>query len=666
MEEPPPKKKKRGRPPNPENANKPPKPKPEPEPEATFQCDQCNEKFKYEVTLSVHVRIYHEGSEESKCDFCDNDFKKKSELIRHMMAVHEKQKVKCPFCDRTLAKVSQMKMHVRSEHKDQELDKIKTFGLDLSGNYACHVCDDKFYLAASLSMHLRIQHSSEKDNNFDCDICLEEFKNKSDLFKHVKAIHENPESLKCVLCGGRFQSRVIMEDHLARGHSIYSFMFKTTTAKMLQNVTPESKELAEDEPYFTTDSVPTGIEVLTPSEDFECDLCDEAFHYEKSLNIHKRLEHQPGNCLFCFCDFCDREFPEKKHLQRHFLNVHERRRLYCSGCRNVYLTKKKQAAHVDPVKGKCPGATFYVGNKESDINVTVKNLPPEFSKWLLCDNCDDQFRHAGCLKMHVRLAHENSQDTKCDLCDKTYRYRFDLEKHFLGVHEARSYTCKLCGYTLKDRSKVGHHIKNEHGVDLICQWCKKFFESKASLKNHIETDHIQKDLKTHDCTICDKKYKTMTGLKYHLNAEHGIEVGSGEIPELLSEVIVNYPCDQCKDVFKIQDSLKLHKKIQHMDYSKIVTSVTNVTEEEEEKLECCECFATFRLESSLFMHLRLEHEGDRELYCDECKDGREYTSKGALVKHFLRKHERQPVKCHICETVYTHSYQLSAHYFNKH
>ena len=48
---------------------------------ANFTCEQCDEPFKYETSLNMHIRIIHEGSYDFTCDHCGHVFRQKSDLV---------------------------------------------------------------------------------------------------------------------------------------------------------------------------------------------------------------------------------------------------------------------------------------------------------------------------------------------------------------------------------------------------------------------------------------------------------------------------------------------------------------------------------------------------------------------------------------------------------
>ena len=52
-----------------------------------------------------------------------------------------------------------------------------------------------------------------------------------------------------------------------------------------------------------------------------------------------------------------------------------------------------------------------------------------------------------------------------------------------------------------------------------CLKCDKSFDSKRSLRDHINEDHSM----TINCKLCDKHFSRSCDLEEHINMHHGIE-----------------------------------------------------------------------------------------------------------------------------------------------
>ena len=100
-----------------------------------FKCDSCETSFKSKTNLRKHIEAVHEGKKPNKCDFCDAAFYRKVHLNRHITSFHEGRK-----------------------------------------HYKCNICVGSFDSKRSLEGHLSLVHDGQKP--FQCDRCDSGFMGK--------------------------------------------------------------------------------------------------------------------------------------------------------------------------------------------------------------------------------------------------------------------------------------------------------------------------------------------------------------------------------------------------------------------------------------------------------------------------------------------------------
>lgn len=145
--------------------------------------------------------------------------------------------------------------------------------------------------------------------------------------------------------------------------------------------------------------------------------------------------------------------------------------------------------------------------------------------------------------------HNNDRQFGCMLCDQKFVQKINLVNH-VKVHNAiKTHSCDECGkrYLLQenenivfhcprsvdpfnkniflDYSFVGqsqllrHHTYHTNIRTFECEVCKKFYKTKRDLKLHLMVHSVQRP---HKCSTCDKTFLSTSKLKQHLNVHTGL------------------------------------------------------------------------------------------------------------------------------------------------
>ncbi|XP_067853007.1 zinc finger protein 711 isoform X3 [Heptranchias perlo] len=151
--------------------------------ELPYKCDHCPQTFLDDKDLQKHATLF-QAHRTHQCPHCDHRSSNSSDLKRHIISVHTKEfPHKCEVCDKGFHRPSELKKHM-STHKGKKL-------------HQCRHCDFKIADPFILSRHILSVHT--KDLPFKCKRCKREFRQQSELKKHMKT-HSGKKVYQCEYC----------------------------------------------------------------------------------------------------------------------------------------------------------------------------------------------------------------------------------------------------------------------------------------------------------------------------------------------------------------------------------------------------------------------------------------------------------------------------------
>ncbi|XP_015519432.2 zinc finger protein 208 isoform X1 [Neodiprion lecontei] len=176
-----------------------------------FECEDCHEKFKHQMSLKVHRERKHEGKMRPvyHCDVCNVTYKNARVLSNHIKNKHEGGKrYKCAQCGKEYNQSTSLHNHILLHTGEKP--------------FSCEHCEMTFRTKESRDHHQR-KHTGERP--YKCPRCDKSFATTTQRREHRKREHDEGNTHHCPECG-----KACFDEHGVSSHlnMHFSEKFKNT------------------------------------------------------------------------------------------------------------------------------------------------------------------------------------------------------------------------------------------------------------------------------------------------------------------------------------------------------------------------------------------------------------------------------------------------------
>nr|XP_023020234.1 zinc finger protein 449-like [Leptinotarsa decemlineata] len=201
-------------------------------------------------------------------------------------------------------------------------------------------------------------------------------------------------------------------------------------------------------------------------------------------------------------------------------------------------------------------------------------------------------------KSKLPLEPTTERPFQCDFCKRCFTHKNTLKNHIITGSRSPS-QCHLCQKTFPQKCQMEDHLLfHAKESPFECIFCKNRFAERTTLKEHLLTHTISK---SHQCLTCKKQFASKNVLKKHLLIHFGEK---------------KHECNICGKKFVSKSLLQTHLRSHN------------------EKHICEVCKKCFTVRGTLERHL-LTHTGERPFECDRCQ--KRFSQKETLKRH-MRTH----------------------------
>ncbi|XP_067010895.2 zinc finger protein 93 [Anabrus simplex] len=250
---------------------------------------------------------------------------------------------------------------------------------------------------------------------------------------------------------------------------------------------------------------------------------------------------------------------------------------------------KKNSAKEAQNEGSPKEKSVPGGDKENLSTETTEKhvLEPgqsgKIPKVYQCEHCEETFSLKTKLNHHVTNDHK--VEHRCETCKKLFRTKFSLRCHSFTHSERRNFCCHICGQLFRTASCLCNHVKLHSDVkEFVCMLCGKGFHQSNHLDQHVRTHTGERP---YCCKECHHRFVTHCQLKRHIEAVH--------------KQVKKHRCEICDKEFLYNSNFRAHM-LMHKG---------------QKNMKCNFCDKSFITSNGLLRHRRL-HTGEKPFKCNIC------------------------------------------------
>ncbi|XP_051573971.1 zinc finger protein 236-like isoform X2 [Myxocyprinus asiaticus] len=543
------------------------------------KCNICSQSFVTESQLQRHLRDHEVNDKPYRCDQCPMSFNVECNLGLHK-STHSTSELKCPVCHKKFSRVASLKAHVMIHEKEE--------------NFLCSECGDEFILQSQLSLHLE-EHRKEISGtkSYTCKTCSKEFTTQNQLKEHLKS----HAKIRPIITSSR--------------------NYKNIDRRGFKNICHHCGKT-----FKKPSQLVRHIRIHTGERPYKCTHCGKSFNQKVVLQTHmvRHTGEKPYMCLQC-----PASFSQKGNLHSHVQRVHSQAAggplFPCMDCSCVYKKLGSLNAHISKMhisvmeveepatqKGDLGAGQGATGSEGTGGVTDVIQQLLELSDHVTADSTQapppGQAIDTAINQDILQQALENSGLTEIPVGS-------EAQSSSAGQ---KTDTATAPSSTPTDDGPVTSKILM---TDTIVKKEKRSIVKKPP--QMLGTIRQDSGVRWHGCPYCSKEFKKPSDLVRH------IRIHTHEKP---------YKCKQCFRAFAVKSTLTAHMKIH-----------TGI-----KAFECQYCMKCFSTSGSMKVHQRL-HTGVRPFPCPHCEkffrtSGHRKTHIASHFKSIHQKKHKYPRKPH--------------------
>lgn len=408
-----------------------------PIPEKPYGCEECERRFRDQLTLRLHQRL-HRGEGPCACPDCGRSFTQRAHMLLHQRSHRGERPFPCSECDKRFSKKAHLTRHLRTHTGERP--------------YPCAECGKRFSQKIHLGSHQKT-HTGERP--FPCTECEKRFRKKTHLIRHQR-IHTGERPYQCTQCTRSFTHK----QHLVRHQRVHDAASRTRSSSDIP-ATPHS-------PTASLTASPPGL------KPFACSHCGQSFGWKKNLATHQSLhltEGRPFGCDECALGTSvDPAAAEPSACTPHAPDcgpgsgpaapqrtTSSERSFFCPDCGRGFAHGQHLARHRRVHTGERPFACAQCGRRfGSRPNLVAHSRAHSGARPFACAQCGRRFSRKSHLGRH-QAVHTGSRPHACAVCARCFSSKTNLVRHQAIHTGSRPFSCPQCAKSFSRKTHLVRH-----------------------------------------------------------------------------------------------------------------------------------------------------------------------------------------------------------------
>nr|CAD7396213.1 unnamed protein product [Timema poppensis] len=432
----------------------------------THHCPRCRRYYRYKSSMLRHYRLECGKEPQFNCPYCPVKLTQRSYVRIHIQRRHKGMDENCTNADNIKVDLSPHNMNLTQfplRLKSVTLGANTSSSISGAELFCCTDCGKVYRLYTSLARHKRRECGKEPE--FQCPLCLYQFKHRFSLERHFRLVHG-------------ISIDTIWKRHGCLSLNKFDYLISSNTTVL---------GISRRNSFSHQSAISS--ERLNEGE-HACDVCGRCYQHKRSLWRHSKFEC--GKIPQFQCPFCPQKTTQNNSLKKHVqtmgclvLPTHGEKILVdLSGpldrsTGNVACSNENKSwIELQNLLSQSPTSRILTKNQRPLSNIMYTPISNDPSDQEIDENHDNLPRHrdipflskdnlqsSGLLLLEDIQGDINNKsmfqkqdipkDFKCPNCEKLYSYKSSLARHMrLECGKAPQFQCPYCPHQTKHKSSL--------------------------------------------------------------------------------------------------------------------------------------------------------------------------------------------------------------------